>query len=86
MSPTVQRDLIELLASEFAARQRRGECPTIDEYVARFPEREDDIRSLLPTIAALEKMKVDHQRTPDGKVTLAGRQLQQLGDFASSAR
>ena len=74
-------DPLDVLATEFTARQRQGECPTIKEYVERYPELEEDIRLLFPTIATLEKQKVNRQRTPDGSVLLAGRQLERLGDF-----
>lgn len=77
----VTRDSVEVLATEFAARQRQGECPSIDEYVTRHPEFADEIRSILPTISALEKWKAKQQRTRDGRVTLAGWRLEQLGDF-----
>ena len=82
MSETATRlDPLDVLATEFTARQRQGECPTIKEYVERYPELEEDIRLLFPTIATLEKQKVNRQRTPDGSVLLAGRQLERLGDF-----
>lgn len=76
-----ERDPVEVLADEFMARQRQGECPTIDEYAARYPELAEEIRVLFPTIAALEKLKVRQQRTPDGRVSLAGCRLERLGDF-----
>ncbi|HPM82878.1 MAG TPA: hypothetical protein PLF81_19380, partial [Candidatus Anammoximicrobium sp.] len=72
---------VEVLADEFMARQRQGECPTIDEYVARYPELAEEIRVLFPTITALEKAKVRQRRTPDGRVSLAGCRLERLGDF-----
>jgi len=76
-----ERDPVEVLADEFMARQRQGECPTIEEYTARYPEWAEEIRVLFPTIAALEKLKVRQQRTPDGRVSLAGYRLERLGDF-----
>lgn len=74
-------DPLDVLATEFTARQRQGECPTIKEYVERYPELEEDIRLLFPTIVTLERQKVSRQRTAEGSVLLAGRELKQLGDF-----
>jgi serine/threonine protein kinase len=74
-------DPLDVLATEFTARQRRGECPTIDEYTERYPELAEEIRVLFPTIATLERLKVSRQRTPDGRVSLAGSRLERLGDF-----
>jgi serine/threonine protein kinase len=76
-----ERDPVEVLADEFMARQRQGECPTIDEYAARYPEWAEEIRVLFPTITALEKLKARGQRTHDGRVSLAGCRLERLGDF-----
>ncbi len=76
-----QRDPVEVLADEYMSRQRRGECPTIEEYALRYPDLAEEIRELFPTIAALEKLKVRQQRSPDGRVSLAGCQLERLGDF-----
>ena len=78
---TTERHSVEVLATEFIMRQRQGECPTIEEYVALYPELAEEIRRVLPTITALETLKVSQQRAVDGRVTLAGSRLEQLGDF-----
>ena len=78
---TTERHCVEVLATEFVMRQRQGECPTIEEYVALYPELADEIRMVLPTITALETLKASQQRAVDGRATLAGTQLEQLGDF-----
>ena len=54
---TVDRDPFERLAEEFAERLRRGEHPSLPEYVARCPERADDIRELFPALALVEHYK-----------------------------
>ena len=77
----IERDPVEVLADEFMSRQRQGECPTIEEYALRYPDLAEEIRVLFPTIAALEKLKVRQQRSPDGRVSLAGCRLERLGDF-----
>ena len=40
--------LLNRLADEFAERYRRGERPSLQEYVDRHPDLADDIRELLP--------------------------------------
>jgi serine/threonine protein kinase len=52
-----ERDPFEALADEFIARRRKGETPSLDEYVARLPERAEEIRELFPAIAAMERWK-----------------------------
>jgi eukaryotic-like serine/threonine-protein kinase len=48
---TADRNPFERLAEEFAARLRRGEHPSITEFVERFPEHAEDIRDLFPALA-----------------------------------
>jgi serine/threonine protein kinase/WD40 repeat protein len=82
---TVDRDPFERLAEEFAERLRRGEHPSITEYVARYPEHAADIRELFPEIALVEHYKpAEHDvaisspppvRSPRGEIP------DQLGDY-----
>src|SRR6516164_7447203 len=51
--------LLNRLADEFAARQRRGEQPSLREYCDRYPELAEDIRSLFPAMVELELAKAD---------------------------
>src|SRR5438128_12449749 len=51
--------LLNQLADEFAARQRIGERPRIEHYCRRHPDLADDIRSLFPALAELERAKAD---------------------------
>ena len=48
---------MELLAEEFAARIRRGEHPSLNEYIERYPEHADEIRELFPALALVEQFK-----------------------------
>jgi serine/threonine protein kinase len=54
---TADRDPLDRLAEEFAERLRRGEHPSINEFVERCPERADDIRELFEQIAVFERYK-----------------------------
>jgi len=46
------RNPVELLAEEFLERKRRGEQPTLREYLERHPELADEIRDLFPALLA----------------------------------
>ena len=51
-----QREPIEALAEEFLERKRRGEQPTLEEYVARHPELADEIRDIFPALMMMENL------------------------------
>lgn len=74
-------ETIDVLASDFLARYRDGERPTIEDYARRHPEYADSIRRMFPLVASLERIKIDEQVADDGSATLAGRNLDRLGDF-----
>jgi serine/threonine protein kinase/WD40 repeat protein len=52
-------ELLNQLADEFAARQRAGERPGLEEYCRRHPDLADDIQSLFPALIELERAKTD---------------------------
>ncbi len=58
---TADRNPFELLAEEFAARLRRGEHPSLNEYIERYPEHAGDIRDLFPALALVEQNKPARQ-------------------------
>ena len=58
---TADRNPFERLAEEFAERLRRGEHPSLTEYVERYPEHADDIRELFPALALVEQYKPARQ-------------------------
>jgi WD40 repeat protein len=71
--------LLNQLADEFAARYRRGERPSLTEYVDRYPALADDIRELFPALVGMEQVKEDRREVG----TTAGvlPPLEQLGDY-----
>ncbi len=83
--PSVDRNPVEQIAEEFARRLRRGEHPSITEYVERFPELADDIRELFPMLAVVEQFKPatgDGGPDPAESVDPArGAHPEQLGDY-----
>ncbi len=75
------RDPVETLATDFLERQRRGESPTIDEYVDEYPHLADEIRDLFPTIAAMEDWKALEESNSDRPVSPETFGLEKFGDF-----
>jgi eukaryotic-like serine/threonine-protein kinase len=54
--PTKDHEPVDLLAEEFLARYRRGERPSITEYVTQHPDLAEEIREIFPTLAVLERL------------------------------
>ncbi len=79
--PSTERDPFEALAAEFVERQRRGEDPSVSEYAAKHPELADQIRELFPTIAAMERLKINKEQSGSGRASLGATTLERLGDF-----
>ena len=63
------RDPLEILMDDFASRWRSGDNPSISDYVGQLPDREDEIRELLPAVALMEKMNQRH--SGDASITPA---------------
>jgi WD40 repeat protein len=47
------------LAEEFAERYRRGDRPSVEEYVSRLPEMADEIREIFPALIEVEQVERD---------------------------
>jgi serine/threonine protein kinase len=86
------REPVELLAEEFLERQRRGERPTVAEYVARHPELAAAIQDLFPALLLMENLgegslggrtgTVDRAAaTSSGHGAIPGPVSEQLGDY-----
>jgi len=76
-----ERDPVEVLAEEFAARFRRGESASVDEYVESYPEYEEEIRAVFPAVLAMEKLKISKESKEGSRASLGPAKLEQLGDF-----
>src|SRR5580700_2865889 len=79
------RNPVEALAEEFLERKRRGEQPTLREYVERYPELADDIRDLFPALLMMEDLGESSGGTTgslaaDNGAAL-GIRLERLGDY-----
>jgi WD40 repeat protein/serine/threonine protein kinase len=82
--PSSDREPLEQLAEEFIERHRRGEKPSLDDYVARYPQWADSIRALFPTLLEMEQLaSVDGQATgPHGARPLdPGTLPERLGEY-----
>ncbi|HKI37164.1 MAG TPA: protein kinase [Gemmataceae bacterium] len=82
---SADRNPVEKLAEEFAERYRRGERPSLTDYVQRYPQHADEIRELFPALVAMEQLKpapADATGAFEGS-TDAGttRALERLGDY-----
>src|SRR3954471_7540856 len=79
------RDPIEKLADSFVARFRAGERPSIDEYVARYPELAGEIRELLPALVMIEQdisgTGAGAETGPSGRTSGDDAAPRQLGDY-----
>jgi serine/threonine protein kinase len=73
---------IEMLAETFSQELRAGKHPQIADYVRRHPALEAEIWDLFPTIESLERIRLQHDRGPDGRVSLGSRKIECLGDFS----
>src|SRR6516165_7737430 len=76
---------VESLVEEFLERKRRGEEPTLAEYLARYPHLADEIRDVFPVLGLVEGFKPGSGYTTG---TFAGAEIpgletriERLGDF-----
>ncbi len=68
------------LAEEFAGRYRRGERPSLQEYVDRLPEMADEIREMFPAMVEVERADGDLRDDVVQQPPVA-LHLSQIGDY-----
>jgi hypothetical protein len=51
------RDPMDRLAESFLERFRRGERPSITDYIANNPDHASDIQKLFPALVEIEQLK-----------------------------
>ena len=79
-----ESEIVDIICEEFTERHRRGEQPSVAEYVEKYPQVADRLRKLLPAIQAVEELGSPHRRPSE---TLAGKGLddgavpKQLGPY-----
>jgi serine/threonine protein kinase/WD40 repeat protein/Tfp pilus assembly protein PilF len=74
-----QCEWIDRLAEEFVQRYRRGERPSLKEYLDKYPDLADDIRTLFPTLIEMEQVK--EGQGVSVPATLETASLGQIGDY-----
>jgi WD40 repeat protein/tetratricopeptide (TPR) repeat protein len=72
-------ELIDRLADEFAERYRKGERPSLKEYMDRYPHLADEIRELFPALAQLGQAEEVLQN--DGLLDTPQPCPRQIGDY-----
>src|SRR5207247_5687236 len=73
--------LLNHLADEFAARYRRGERPSLQEYIDRHPQLADDIREFFPAMVEMEQVKQARQEVSEPPAAGPLPPLERLGDY-----
>ena len=73
--------LFDELAEEFAERYRRGERPSLQEYVDRCPEMADEIRELFPALVEVEQAEEVLEGQPRSAASPSAPALRQVGDY-----
>src|SRR5262245_42333949 len=75
-------DPLRDVAESFIGRYRRGERPTIAEYVRKYPDYESQIRDLFPKLIAKEHSANFEQATgPFGPAPAQPEIPNQIGEF-----
>src|SRR5262249_24087046 len=83
-SSSGERNPVERLAEDFLDRKRRGERPTLQDYLDRHPELAGEIRDLFPALLMMEDLGESAGGTTGslaaGGVAVAAR-LERLGGY-----
>ena len=75
------RHPVDLLAEDFAQRLRSGEQPSMDEYCVRYPEHAELIRAVFPSVAATERVCLQHEQRAVAAALPSFSRPENLGDF-----
>lgn len=76
--------LIERIAEEILERRRAGEWPTVEAYCQQYPEHAEELRSFLPALIAVERLKPnsrDVSGTFGGNIDIDGKRREFIGDY-----
>jgi WD40 repeat protein/tRNA A-37 threonylcarbamoyl transferase component Bud32 len=73
-------DRFDELAEEFAQRYRRGERPSLEEYIGRYPDLADEIREIFPALVEVEKVQ-SYAREDGHRHQPAAPPFREVGDY-----
>ena len=79
-----EQNPVDALAEEYASRLRSGADPAIEDYVARLPEHEKEIRLIFPSIRAVEKIssqEADGRKSERDSSRFFKARLESIADF-----
>ena len=81
--PSGSRDYgrFDELADEFAERYRRGEVPSLQEFVDRLPEMADEIREMFPALVEVERAEGAARESAHLAPPAALSRHRQIGDY-----
>jgi serine/threonine protein kinase/Tfp pilus assembly protein PilF len=84
LDDSAERHPVELLAEDFLARERRGERPSLAEYVARYPDLAAEIHELFPVLLDIEDARGDDVDPPGQAAGPTTQPIERLGDYRIS--
>jgi eukaryotic-like serine/threonine-protein kinase len=73
--------LLNRLGDEFVERYRRGERPSLQEYVDRHPKLADEIREYFPALAEVEQVKENRREVQEPPSHIPLPALERIGDY-----
>jgi WD40 repeat protein/serine/threonine protein kinase/tetratricopeptide (TPR) repeat protein len=74
-------DLLDQLVEEFAERYRRGQRPSVQEYIDKYPHLADDLREVLPAMVEIGQVEDDQRKAIVSPPTAAALPLKAVGDY-----
>jgi WD40 repeat protein/serine/threonine protein kinase len=71
--PSLENDLFDEVLESFVQRLRCGDCPSVSEYTAKYPELAERIQKLFPAIVVMEKLgSAGDDKSDNGALRSAG--------------
>jgi serine/threonine protein kinase len=74
-------ELLDRLAEEFAQRYRRGERPSLKEYLDKYPDLAGEIREVFPAMVEIKQAEEDRHEPPEGAVASPVPPPRQVGEY-----
>jgi serine/threonine protein kinase len=83
MEPSQSGDyaLLDQLVEEFADRYRRGQRPSLQEYLDKYPHLANDLREVLAAMVEIGQVEVDQRQAAVPEPAAPAPPLRQVGDY-----